>query len=530
MKDKSLLIVLGLLCGTLFLLVLPWMVDPTSLGENALPVVIAAPQVEEMQLQKITAPFSQNMASILCTLAYTDTDKAPTNNHTFGSSTTAASISNYTGQVLVYGTDDQFYEGNSLPTQPDFYRLDNPTLEYQYTVKAVPDRTSNYDLGIIAYDKNWVPIITDTNSFDGNSASVTIRATDYGPYFFQIFQRETSCSGGTYSLILTYQTPTSTPTPTGTTTATPTKTPKPAATATPAPTWMSGYDKFEPNFNFDTAKIVAPDITYDLNFIPWGGGSEVDNDYFKLWVKPGLFFSCETHDLAPGVDTNMILYDSGGNLIMGNDDKELGEYSSRVSYTSNFEGFLYLLVGHGSRLSYQDSINSGYQLTCSKSVPGAEPGTGPGADKGGTPMPTATPRPSSSSPLPTPETPATTEPSGTVELTFRPMTTPAPTTPTPTPGGFRTFRMVIFYDSNADQQFGAGEGVPGFYVRVLDAASSEELAHGYTDEQGQLSFTVPTVGTVRAIVPLLGVDRSVEPSLPELKIRIAPQPLPAVIP
>jgi hypothetical protein len=103
--------------------------------------------------------------------------------------------------------------------------------------------------------------------------------------------------------------------------------------------------------------------------------------------------------------------------------------------------------------------------------------------------------------------------------------------PTPTPQGFRTFRVLVYYDENEDNQLGAGEGVPGFFVRVLSSTGAgEELAHGYTDEQGQLSLTVPTVKAVRVLVPLLGFDQLVEPSIPEVVIRIAPSPLPEVIP
>jgi hypothetical protein len=90
--------------------------------------------------------------------------------------------------------------------------------------------------------------------------------------------------------------------------------------------------------------------------------------------------------------------------------------------------------------------------------------------------------------------------------------------------------VVIYYDENLDGQVGAGEGVAGFYVRVLAPENKAELARGYTDEQGQLSFTVPTVGVVQVAVPLLGFDRLVEATKPEVNIRIAPPSLPSAIP
>jgi hypothetical protein len=77
---------------------------------------------------------------------------------------------------------------------------------------------------------------------------------------------------------------------------------------------------------------------------------------------------------------------------------------------------------------------------------------------------------------------------------------------------------------------GAGEGIVGVFVLVLSADGSRELAQGYTDEQGQLSFTVPTVSTVRVLVPLLGYDRLIEASRPEVRVRIVPPTLPEAIP
>ena len=110
------------------------------------------------------------------------------------------------------------------------------------------------------------------------------------------------------------------------------------------------------------------------------------------------------------------------------------------------------------------------------------------------------------------------------------MTTPPPPTPTPAPTGFRTFRVIVYYDANNDGLSGAGEGVPGFFVTVHSPETKAELARGYTDDQGQISFTVSTVGTVRVLIPLLGFDRLIEAAKPEVSVRIAPPALPVAIP
>ncbi len=406
----------------------------------------------------------------------------------------------------------------------DFYYIEStPGLRYRVILNDW-----QYDRRVEIYDEDG-NYMDSTTTASSSRAELTFTATD-ARHYLGIFKSSTASSEGTtvdYD-VRVYQLQ-----PTPTATSQPTNTPG-AGTPTPAPTWPSGYDDYEPNFNFETASTIAPGVTYELNFMPWGGSREPDNDYFKMWVKPGIRFTCETFDLGPVVDTNLIFYDADRNAIGGNDDRTLGDYSSKFSYYSTYEGWLYVLVGTGSRMSYEDAKNSPYKLRCEKSVPG-EPTTSPddnGPSKAPTPLPTDTPRPTatSSSPLGTP-TPGEGNGNGdSVTLSFRPLTTPPPLSATPTPSGFRTFRVVIYYDENADGALGAGEGVPGFYVRVVEGATDEELARGYTDEQGQLSFSVPTVGTVRVVVPLLGLDRLVDPSTPELKIRVAPMPLPDVIP
>ncbi len=549
MKAKTLTIkrVVGAVCGCALILGVCW-------GTFNISNLFQSKASKASLLQSIWAhqwailPVKAQVSGT-CNVEYATTDKAPTGNQSFND---AAALANYTGQSLlvrnVTNADGPPTITVAIGLRDDYYRLDNAQLYYRYTVKAVPDKTINYDLGIIVYDKYHQPIITDSNPFDGNSAQVILHTDDYGPYFFRVFQRSEQCKGSTYSLILSSAAPTSTPTPTSTPV---TPTPKPE-TPTPVPTWVSGFDKYEPNYDFGNATTIAPGVEYSMNFIPWGGWNE-DNDFLKVWVKPGLIFTCETYDLAPALDTNIIIYNgpSTDQAIGGNDDRELGDYSSRVSYYSTYEGYLYLLVGHGGRISGPDVFDSNYKFRCERSLPGTPvvTSTPPPAGATATPVPskdqwpTATPRPAEptataeATATPPPPTPTSTpEPPASTQLTVRPIKTPTPVVPTPTPPGFRTFRVLIYYDENEDNQLGAGEGISGFFVRVQDPASSasggsgDELAHGYTDEQGQLSLTVPTVKTVRVLVPLLGFDRLVEPSIPEVVIRIAPSPLPDNIP
>ena len=457
-------------------------------------------------------------AVVTCTLDITTTDKAPLNNLNFD---TAASIANYTDQSLLVGTGP-YNPGELVATRSDFYRLDNASPGYKYTVQAKPDRTINYNLGMIVYNRDRVAIITDTNTFDNNFASATITADNFGPYYFEIFQISDQCSGHTYSLILGSTAPTLTPSPTATTI--------PSTTATPiAPSWMTGFDQYEPNYDFGVATTIAPGLNYTMNFVPWGG-ADIDNDFLKVRVKPGLQLTCETSDLDPAVDPRMAYYTGPGEqyFIMANDDVSLGDFNSRLSYYVNFEGFLYILVGQGTRMAKRDTVNSSYTVSCQMTVPGQSivPGQPTPISKAPIVAPAATSTPRTS-PIATPTPPPVTDD---VTLTFRLVTRPEAPTATPEPNGFRTFRVLVYFDADLDGQMGAGEGVTGFFVLVFSADGQTELAQGYTDEQGQLSFTVPTVGIVRVLVPLLGFDRLIESSRPEVRVRIAPPTLPETIP
>lgn len=470
---------------------------------------------------------AQAQTPISCTLETTSTATTDSNwnNNSFG---TAIQVSNYTELSLV---PQGVPAGDLAPVTADFFRLDNAVIGARYTIQAKPDRTLNYNLGLIVYDRDRQEILRDTDT-STYFASVTLIPDDFGPYYFEIFQVSAQCTGDTYSLIYNFNAPTSTPT------ATPTGTPGPTATPAPQATWRTGFDQYEPNFGFNIATTIAPGLSYEMNFVPWGG-ADIDNDFLKIRVKPGLQLTCETSDLDPAVDPRIALYSgpSEANFITANDDIELGNFNSRVSYFSTYEGYVYILVGQGQRMAARDTVNSNYTFSCRLAVPGEPtpvPGTTPAP--GQTPIPDKAPSTPLPTPTPTPQTSvvATPTPPPTVEeevvLTFRLVTRPDAPTPTPEPNGFRTFRVLVYFDSDQDAQMGAGEGVTGFFVQVVSPDGRRELAQGYTDEQGQLSFTVPTIGTVRVLVPLLGVDRLVESSKPEVRVRIVPPTLPEAIP
>ncbi|MEJ5310209.1 MAG: hypothetical protein WHX52_10575 [Anaerolineae bacterium] len=382
------------------------------------------------------------------------------------------------------------------------------------------------------YDNNGYFIMGNTTS-SNHQLEITLQATSPAPYYLCVAPVTTASDPTVivdYLLEVAILQPTSTPIPTNTPTSS-------APTNTPRATWPSGYDAYEPNYNFALATTIASGLNYACNFMPWGGAT-VDNDYFKIRVKPGLQLTCETSDLDPGVDPRMVFYSGPGEgyFVMANDDLALGNFNSRLSYYATYEGWLYILVGQGDRMDMRDAAQSAYTLRCELTVPGAQVTPAPGKGDS-TPPPTVvtTPRPTQTpqtpvSPIATPTEPTPEAGGESRELDFRLVTTPPPPTRTPAPTGFRTFRVLVYYDANNDGLLGAGEGVPGFFVTVHSPETKAELARGYTDDQGQISFTVSTVGTVRVLIPLLGFDRLIEAAKPEVSVRIAPPVLPVTIP
>src|SRR5690606_32817514 len=96
-------------------------------------------------------------------------------------------------------------------------------------------------------------------------------------------------------------------------------------TTTPPPGFPPAADACEVNSTIETACLfVAGETKASLIFVP-SLGSPQDTDIFKMWVKPGIYYTCETVIPAgSAADTNIILWDSNGNPFnpwIGNDDK-----------------------------------------------------------------------------------------------------------------------------------------------------------------------------------------------------------------
>ena len=329
-------------------------------------------------------------------------------------------------------------------------------------------------------------------------SQVTFQAGVDGFYWAKVINRDPSprVAGQTYSLSLLEIV-------NGTVTATPT------VARTPFP---GTPDKFDlgigtyGNGSFDDATLIAPDFAYKgLNFVPYNPSSvnAVDNDFFRLPVKQGIYYTCESSELAPGVDTNMIVYNSDRVGIGGNDDVSLadrnaGKFGSRVTWLATYTGFVYVLVGEVYPHKANEAGGTDYTLMCkiglpNTPTPGATSTPGPAGSGPGVPIAPQTP-----TAIPTQRPPTA--------LSVRPVDR---NVPAPTPAPVPTPRMVsvnvqVFNDANHNGALDLGEGISGVSVRLSDEQTGAPLAQSSTDGGGLVRFSAQNDGPVRIQVPLFG--------------------------
>jgi hypothetical protein len=407
-----------------------------------------------------------------------------------------------------YEPNDNFSQAYRLPVEvpividPNIYPVNNEDWFkiwakdgkwYEVTV----DNLSGIDSYVEIRNGSNAVVASDDDGAGGYASQVDWGAGYDGYYYIRVINKVGTT--GTYDL-----------------TVEEISAPGPAPTAGPGPGIDDQADNCENNLNFDQACVIPANEYLTFNFTP-PLPDMVDNDFYKLWIKPGLIYNCATSDLSPGVDPNMIVYDQNRNAIGGNDDVAPGNLNSSFAYYSTYEGWLYLLVGTGDRTP-SDLYDSDYTLRCTREVPGQATATP--APSQSDPDPTATPT-SVSSPLPTP-----TVPPAAAQLDIRTLATPTPQ-PTEEAGlHFIPVDLIVYYDANEDRSPGAGEGVAGVFVLAYDTATGEEIAQGFTDELGHLEFTAAAEGIVRLSIPYLGVGHLVGEGSGTVYVRIAPGAVP----
>ncbi|HRQ42488.1 MAG TPA: hypothetical protein PLD25_31625 [Chloroflexota bacterium] len=313
-------------------------------------------------------------------------------------------------------------------------------------------------------------------------------------------------------------------------------------TLTPPPAFPTGADSCEFNSTLETACLIVVNEPRNLNFIPTLGSPQ-DTDMFRLWVKPGIFYTCETTIPAgSAADTNIILLDEFGNPFnpwIGNDDKEIGDLGSLVSYLSTYTGWLIIEIGPVNVPPLEEASQHTYTLTCTQLVATPTPTAtntatpAPPAPPGGGTFSTPTPQPTFEFPTPFP-TPTAINPADFIPTPVPPPLVDVQPLPTATAvagsGQLISIDVTIFYDSNNNYLPELPEGIVGVDVALFDNTAGELLSYGQTNEAGMIHFEVQTAGTVRIVVPFLNYSQVITQSTDQVLIRVAPGTLPIGIP
>jgi hypothetical protein len=392
---------------------------------------------------------------------------------------------------------------------------------YRFTLKKnrpyrieTSDLSSGIDTILSLYNPSGELIATnDDYQFGSLASQVTLTAGQDGFYYAKIQNKSSADPANkTYCFQATETQPT--PTPTG----------------LPTSTRVPGADICEYNGDFDSACLTGAGTVLDMNFVPiWGEGP--DNDFYRIWVKPGLFYTCKTFDLSSVNDTNMILYDQNHNGLGGNDDVAPGDFSSEVSYYSTYTGWLFILVGPVAPPTYADSFLYTYSLQCTEllatptpvPLPTQPPSSGPVVrPPTATPTPKVTPAVTGTPPIAI-ATVATVTSTPTPNVIIQPLPTSTPPVST---GRQVDFDLTVYFDANQNFTPELTEGVEDVAVAVYDNTTNELLALGYTNEAGVIRFSsLIATGAIRISIPYLQFSQ-VGTGNSNVFIRVAPFLLP----
>lgn len=294
----------------------------------------------------------------------------------------------------------------------------------------------------------------------------------------------------------------------------------------PPTPFPAGADRFEYNGDFERASLVAPGVKADqLNFVPFQPPSPdtVDNDFYRLPVKQGIPYTCETLDLSAGTDTNLIVYNESREGIGGNDDiseeeRARGTFRSRFSWVANYTGDYYLLIGEVNPPRSNEGQGRSYSLLCSIGFPPtATPTVNPNPPTPTVPFVPPTPLPTAT-PFPTPRPP---QPLVVLPVDLSQARPTAQASPTPR---VMVIEVQTFNDFNRNGQLdpGTNEGIAGTPVQIYDANTGTPLGQAFTDGDGRVRFSIINDGPVQVRVPTFGFSTVIDQ--PNATVRIALQP------
>jgi hypothetical protein len=402
-------------------------------------------------------------------------------------------------------------------------------------VVSIPDLDAGLDTVIEVFSSNFNMIGSNDDQAAGDFRSrVSVTLNNDGYFYARAYNKTpTDPVNKRYCLEVT-------------STVLPTSTPFP----TPPPI-SAEADDCEYNSTIETAcLLIANDTSLGtMNFVP-SLGSTRDTDIYKMWVKPGISYECETTiPSGSAADTNMIIWNSAGNPFdpwIGNDDKVPGglDFGSLVQFTPNYTGWVFVVVGPVNEPPFEEASLHSYNLSCTAddatptptptntSVPSSSGSSGSGgtfatptpfdiATLIPTPFPTPTPIDLSQFYTPTPAPPPLVQ--------FQPLPTATSGAPSQQPGNVN---VTVYYDSNDNFTPELTEGVMNTAVALYDNGTGQLISFGQTNDAGEARFPDVTAnGAIRVVVPFLNYTQILASgSSEEILIRIAPQILPIGIP
>lgn len=278
--------------------------------------------------------------------------------------------------------------------------------------------------------------------------------------------------------------------PTPTPTLMPTVTPSPTMTPSPMATPVVPADSAEPNNIREMAYPIVPGTSYVFSM------GEGDIDYFTFIAKAGNQYACET--VTQEIDTLLTILAAGA-VLAGNDDRRPGHIDSTVTWQMVMEQVVTIEV------QARGGSTGAYTLRCTQAMPAPVTGPLPPAPLMATPILLET------APLSVAATISTTNlPPGAVPLTLRPL---GPEIPPPPP--VQQIQLIVYYDSNNDQNPSPGEGIAHVSVLAVDA-HGQRLARVFTDLQGEAIFNTTADNIDRLVVPFVSAwSVRVRPGQPE---------------
>ncbi len=393
--------------------------------------------------------------------------------------------------------------------------VDTEMFVFDNSITTVPVASVNASgKGLIASNDDYVAL--------SRASQVVFTAPADGPYWIKVWNldRTPRGSGQTYDLKLEEV---------GSVTGTPTQ------TSTPFPT---GFDTCEPNGTFDQACLLVIGKEFSANFVPFQPGSndDTDNDYYKFTTKQGLFYTCETLNLAPGVDTNIIIYNKDRVGVGGNDDisdaeKQKGNFASRFTFQSGYTGLYYVLAGEVSPPRASEATRDrSYQIKCSIGLPATVVPTAAAAGTGASPATSGQPpadAPAAFPPTPVvgtaiPINPALPPTSLSVKPIARPTSAVSVAAQKPTV----VVRTVVinvqaFNDANNNGTIDPGEGMSGMSVLLFDSVTNAPIDWRLTDADGKVRLSANTDNPVVVKLPLFEYTNQVSAATATLQIALA---------